>query len=118
MLLGLRKAGQPGGLEIGSTSVRGLDRLAALVAVAEAMVAARVPVTRPILFAATVGEEGSGDLRGVKHLLNGKHDLAPAAFIALDGAGLDIVGLGVAESRGIRRGVVVNLEAAVDSIKN
>ena len=35
----------------------------------------------------------------------------------LDGAGLDVVGLGVAESRGIRRGVVVNLEAAVDSIK-
>jgi len=34
----------------------------------------------------------------------------------LDG-GLDIVGIGVAESRGIRRGVVVNLEAAVDSIK-
>ena len=35
----------------------------------------------------------------------------------LDGDGLDVVGLGVAESRGIRRGVVVNLEAAVDSIK-
>src|SRR5436190_685223 len=35
----------------------------------------------------------------------------------LDGLGVDIVGLGVAESRGIRRGVVVNLEAAVDSIK-
>jgi cell division protein FtsA len=31
--------------------------------------------------------------------------------------GLDIVGIGVAESRGIRRGVIVNLEAAVDSIK-
>ena len=30
---------------------------------------------------------------------------------------LDVVGLGVAESKGIRRGVVVNLEAAVDSIK-
>jgi len=30
---------------------------------------------------------------------------------------LDVVGLGVAESRGIRRGVVVNLEAAVESIK-
>src|SRR5438093_10680892 len=54
-----------------SDNARGL---AALVAVAEAMVAARVPVTRPILFAATVGEEGSGDLRGVKYLLNGKHD--------------------------------------------
>src|SRR6266513_4422588 len=71
-----------------SDNARGL---AALGAVAEAMVAARVPVARPILFAATVGEEGSGDLRGVKYLLNGKHDLTPAAFIALDGAGLDRV---------------------------
>src|SRR5213596_123660 len=87
-----------------SDNARGL---AALVAVAEAMVAARVPVTRPILFAATVGEEGSGDLRGVKYLLNGKHGVGaqhaaplpntttfpstPAAFIALDGAGLDRV---------------------------
>ena len=31
--------------------------------------------------------------------------------------GVDIVGLGVAESRGIRRGVVVNLETAVESIR-
>src|SRR5438093_7147125 len=74
-----------------SDNARGL---AALVAVAEAMVAARVPVTRPILFAATVGEEGSGDLRGVKYLLNGKRESGngkPVAFIALDGAGLDRV---------------------------
>ena len=35
----------------------------------------------------------------------------------VDDGGLDIVGIGVAESRGIRRGVIVNLEAAVDSIK-
>ena len=75
-----------------SDNARGL---AALVAVAEAMVAARVPAKRPILFAATVGEEGSGDLRGVKYLLNVKHTATllptPAAFIALDGAGLDRV---------------------------
>src|SRR5436309_3343954 len=82
-----------------SDNARGL---AALVAVAEAMVAARVPVARPILFAATVGEEGSGDLRGVKYLLNGNRETLkdsltvagngkPAAFIALDGAGLDRV---------------------------
>src|SRR5216117_666442 len=87
-----------------SDNARGL---AALVAVAEAMVATRIPVARPILFAATVGEEGSGDLRGVKYLLNGKHSVGaqhaapppnatelpgtPAAFIALDGAGLDRV---------------------------
>ncbi len=80
-----------------SDNARGL---AALVAVAEAMVVARVPAARPILFAATVGEEGSGDLRGVKHLLNGgrpgkgeggKGHPTPVAFIALDGAGLDRV---------------------------
>ncbi len=35
----------------------------------------------------------------------------------LEPDGLDVVGLGVAESRGIRRGVVVNVEAAVESIK-
>src|SRR6187397_3580628 len=34
-----------------------------------------------------------------------------------DSGPIDIVGLGVCESRGIRRGVVVNLEAAVESIK-
>src|SRR5213083_3153083 len=74
-----------------SDNARGL---AALVAVAEAMVVARVPATRPILFAATVGEEGSGDLRGVKHLFNGKRETGngkPVAFIDLDGAGLDRV---------------------------
>ncbi|MCU0256464.1 MAG: cell division protein FtsA [Vicinamibacterales bacterium] len=34
-----------------------------------------------------------------------------------DGGGLDIIGVGLGEARGIRRGLVVNLEAAVDSIK-
>jgi len=81
-----------------SDNARGL---AGLLAVAEAIVATRVPAARPILFAATVGEEGSGDLRGVKYLLNGKGTVGaqhaaplhmiPAAFIALDGAGLDRV---------------------------
>jgi len=70
-----------------SDNARGL---AALVAVAEAIVAARVRTARPILFAATVGEEGSGDLRGVKHLFS-RDGLRAAAFIALDGAGLERV---------------------------
>src|SRR5213594_762774 len=77
-----------------SDNARGI---AALVAVAEAVVTARVRTARPILFAATVGEEGSGDLRGVKYLLNGGggkgegggDHAAPAAFIALDGAGME-----------------------------
>src|SRR5436190_11886572 len=77
-----------------SDNARGI---AALVAVAEAVVAAGVRTARPILFAATVGEEGSGDLRGVKYLLNGGKGeggrghttTAPVAFIALDGAGME-----------------------------
>ena len=36
---------------------------------------------------------------------------------SLDDGSLDVVGIGVAESHGIKRGAVVNLEAAVDSIK-
>ena len=74
-----------------SDNARGL---AALLAVAEALVATGVTTARPILFAATVGEEGSGDLRGVKYLLNGKREAGngkPTAFIALDGAGLERV---------------------------
>ncbi len=61
--------------------------LAALVTIAEALVCARVATRRPVLFAATVGEEGSGDLRGVRHLL--KDPIRPHAFIALDGAGIE-----------------------------
>jgi cell division protein FtsA len=34
-----------------------------------------------------------------------------------DEGGVDVIGLGVSESRGLKRGVVVNLEAAVESIK-
>src|SRR5215510_2676127 len=49
-------------------------------------------------------------------------DVGTAAVVCivgetLDDGSLDVVGIGVAESRGIKRGVVVNLEGAVDSIK-
>jgi acetylornithine deacetylase/succinyl-diaminopimelate desuccinylase-like protein len=44
----------------------------------------------PILFAFTVGEEGRGDLRGVKHLFrDGSPLLDATAFIAVDGSGLN-----------------------------
>jgi acetylornithine deacetylase/succinyl-diaminopimelate desuccinylase-like protein len=75
-----------------SDNARGLT---AIIAVAEALRAGRVAVERPLLFAATVGEEGAGNLRGARFLLgeggSGKGEgsgLRPAAFIALDGAGL------------------------------
>jgi len=65
--------------------------LAALVTVSEALVRAGVTTRRPILFTATVGEEGSGDLCGVKHLFrpSGRQAVRPSAFIALDGAGIE-----------------------------
>src|SRR6476661_5731489 len=62
--------------------------LAAMLALAEAIDGARVRTHRPVIFAATVGEEGAGDLRGVKHLF-ARLDEMPAACIALDGAGDD-----------------------------
>ena len=36
----------------------------------------------------------------------------------MDDGSLEVIGIGVSESKGIRRGAVVNLEAAVDSIKH
>ena len=80
-----------------SDNARGL---AALVAVAEALVRSRLSTVRPVRFIATVGEEGDGNLRGVRHLFDGRvgaqHAAAlreppmrPHAFIALDGAGLE-----------------------------
>lgn len=62
--------------------------LAALIALATVLVEARPPLVRPVVFAATVGEEGIGDLRGVKHLFReGSPWRRAAAFIALDGTG-------------------------------
>jgi len=65
--------------------------LAALVTIGEALVQSRVGTARPVLFAATVGEEGSGDLKGVRHLLgpSDRQAVRPSAFIALDGAGIE-----------------------------
>jgi len=65
--------------------------LAALVTIGEALVHAGVETGRPVLFAATVGEEGGGDLRGVRHLLgpSAHPPIRPSAFIALDGAGIE-----------------------------
>ncbi len=65
--------------------------LAALVALADALNGTGCATRRPVLFVATVGEEGAGNLRGVRHLLDGGHTLRPHAFVALDGAGLQRV---------------------------
>jgi acetylornithine deacetylase/succinyl-diaminopimelate desuccinylase-like protein len=79
--------------------------LAAIVAVARALSQADITTRIPILFAATVGEEGSGDLRGVRHLFGtGGAAASAAGFISLDGAGMKYV---VTRALGARRFRVV-----------
>lgn len=64
--------------------------LVALLAVIEALNHAGIETEGSLLFAATVGEEGEGNLRGVKHLLtNGEWANRVTAFISFDGAEID-----------------------------
>jgi tripeptide aminopeptidase len=62
--------------------------LAALLAIADALVAAEVETARDVVMIATVGEEGLGDLRGMQHALTSAAT-PPAAVIAIDGSGDD-----------------------------
>ena len=64
--------------------------LAALVAIAQAVQAERIPIEGSILFVATVGEEGEGNLRGVRHLFTkGRWAKHVDAFLSFDGPGVD-----------------------------
>ena len=60
--------------------------LAVILAMLRAMEAAKIETASDILFVASVGEEGLGDLRGVKYLfLKGPYKDRIKTFIALDG---------------------------------
>jgi acetylornithine deacetylase/succinyl-diaminopimelate desuccinylase-like protein len=62
--------------------------LAALLALGRALVGAGIRTVHPVVFVGTVGEEGTGDLHGVKHLFrDGSPWRAAAAFIGVDGTG-------------------------------
>jgi acetylornithine deacetylase/succinyl-diaminopimelate desuccinylase-like protein len=67
--------------------------LTALLALAAALQHAQLAPAVPILFAANVGEEGEGNLRGMRHLFNlaspDPHNIAAA--IALEGSGASAV---------------------------
>jgi acetylornithine deacetylase/succinyl-diaminopimelate desuccinylase-like protein len=75
--------------------------VAGMLAVAHALVESGVELATPLLFMGNVGEEGEGDLRGVRHFYN-QSTLASrvAAHIVLDGAGADSV---VTQALGSRR---------------
>ena len=66
--------------------------LSALLGIAAALRHANLAPAVPILFAANVGEEGEGDLRGMRHLFT-RSPYAPriAAAIALEGGGSSAV---------------------------
>ena len=64
--------------------------LVALLALAQAIQAERIPIDGSILFVGTVGEEGEGNLRGVRHLFTkGRWAKHVDAFLSFDGPGLD-----------------------------
>ena len=73
--------------------------LAVLLGVARALDQAQVRTVGTILFVGTVGEEGQGNLRGVRHLvdvsLKGRMDY----FISVDGAGLGTTSAAVGSNR-------------------
>ncbi|CAN5227154.1 M20/M25/M40 family metallo-hydrolase [soil metagenome] len=64
--------------------------LAVVLAVARALEEADVPTRGTILFVGTVGEEGAGNLRGVRHLFGGDLKDRIDYFISVDGSGLDL----------------------------
>ncbi|HVJ09760.1 MAG TPA: M20/M25/M40 family metallo-hydrolase [Acidisarcina sp.] len=78
--------------------------VAGLLAIAAALRHASVPLACDLLFAANVGEEGDGDLRGIRHLYqHSRYKTRIAANVVLDGAGHEVV---VAQALGSRRFLV------------
>jgi acetylornithine deacetylase/succinyl-diaminopimelate desuccinylase-like protein len=73
--------------------------LAVLLAVVRALNEAKIKTPGTITFAGTVGEEGLGDLRGVKRLFNETLKGRIDRFLALDGAGLGITNVAVGSHR-------------------
>ena len=64
--------------------------LAALIALARALHTEKIRTEGSILFVGTVGEEGEGNLRGVRHLLTrGRWASRVEAFLSFDGPGVD-----------------------------
>jgi len=75
--------------------------MVALLAIAGALHATGIAHRAPILFIGDVGEEGEGDLRGMRHIFQQPEWSANiASLVVLDGAGTDTI---IAEGLGSRR---------------
>lgn len=64
--------------------------LAVILAVARALNEAKIETNGTIIFVANVGEEGLGDLRGVRHLFGEELKGRATHFISVDGTGLGL----------------------------
>lgn len=73
--------------------------LAVMLATIQALNEAKVQTPGSITFVADVGEEGLGDLRGVKNLFYESMKGEIDKFISVDGAGLGITNIGVGSMR-------------------
>ncbi|MGA7568365.1 MAG: M20/M25/M40 family metallo-hydrolase [Terriglobales bacterium] len=79
--------------------------IAAMLAVASVLGSARISHALPFLFIGNVGEEGEGDLRGMRHVFATQRWCDSIAYsVIVDGAGSDTV---VAEALGSRRFEVI-----------
>ncbi|HKM49027.1 MAG TPA: M20/M25/M40 family metallo-hydrolase [Terriglobales bacterium] len=79
--------------------------IVAMLAVASVLASARISHGLPFLFIGNVGEEGEGDLRGIRHVFaTPRWRDAIAYSVIVDGAGTDTV---VAEALGSRRFEVI-----------
>jgi tripeptide aminopeptidase len=73
--------------------------LAVVLAVARALASAGVETRGDILFVGTVGEEGAGNLRGVRHLFTGEMRDSIDYFISVDGTGTSLTNRAVGSHR-------------------
>jgi len=73
--------------------------LAVLLAVARQLRDARIETQGPLVFVGTVGEEGQGNLRGVRHLFDRQSGGRIDYFVAVDGAGLSATSSAVGSHR-------------------
>jgi acetylornithine deacetylase/succinyl-diaminopimelate desuccinylase-like protein len=79
--------------------------IAAMLAVASVLASARIAHALPYVFIGNVGEEGEGDLRGMRHVFaTPRWRDAIAYSVVVDGAGADTI---VAEALGSRRFEVI-----------
>jgi acetylornithine deacetylase/succinyl-diaminopimelate desuccinylase-like protein len=67
--------------------------------VARAFQQLRIPTAGTVIFVGTVGEEGQGNLRGVRHLFGSELAGRVDYFISVDGSGSDVVNAAVGSNR-------------------